>query len=291
MRPIASATEFMSGALYQGGSDLVELGTREFIYDWKRHPTDPYRGQSPIAAAMVDLRGDREASQYNAEFFLNDATPGGILKLPAWLDETQWREQQNRWNEQHRGRGNSHKIHVMDNAKDAEFVDLKYTRRDMQFVDLRKFSIEGFMRAYRISDFVLGMLQDVNRATAEAAAVWFGQAHVIPRANRMRRVLNHKLLPLFGTTLGRGYEWDYDDPIPPDRAQAVAEQTAAITNALALIEAGFDEAEVLEYFELPAFTRTAPVLPPPATEPPPPAGGDEPAARRNGHRPPVPVPT
>jgi hypothetical protein len=182
----------------------------------------------------------------------------------------------------------------MDNVAGSEYLDLKYTRKDMQFTDLREQSVESFMRAYRISDFVLGMLQDVNRATAEAAQVWFGQTHVKPRANRTRRMLNHKILPLWGPTLGRGYEWDYDDPIPPDRAQAVAEQTAAITNALALIGDGFDETEVLEYFELPAFTRTAPVPVPglPAGQPPgggAPAGGTGavssglPAARTNGH--------
>lgn len=290
MRPIPDPVTFISGYAYLGGASPQRLGLGDVIFDWKRHPKDPYRGQSPITAALTDLRADRHAAEYNAEFFLNDATPGGIVKVPGWMNDTQWRELTERWNEQHKGRGNAHRIHVMDNVAGSEYVDLKYTRKDMQFVDLRRYSREDFMIAYRVSDFVLGMLQDVNRATAEAAAVWFGQAHVKPRANRTRRMLNHKLLPMFGPQLGQGYEFDYLDPIPPDRVQAVAEQTSAITNSLALIAQGFDETEVLEYFELPAFTRTAvaaPVPGPPMGDPA--AGGPAPvpAARANGHRPPL----
>jgi HK97 family phage portal protein len=290
MSPVAHPTEFMSGYAYQAAQDLVPLKLTDVIFEKKQHPLDPYRGLSPIWAAMTDLRADREASEYNASFFRNDATPGGIIKLPQWLNDTEWRQTVQRWNEQHRGRGNAHRIHVMDNAKDAEFVDLKYSRKDMQFVDLRRFSIEGFMRAYRISNFVLGMLEDVNRATAEAADVWFGKAHVLPRAERMRKMLNHKFLPLFGA-MGKGYEFDFDDPIPPDRAQAQAETTAAITNALALIAQGYDEAEVFEYFELPAFGRSA--APVPVAAPPvlvePAAGLPGPPAVMNGRRPRVEV--
>lgn len=297
MRPIAHPEEFISGYVFQSGRDLIELGRRDVIFEKKQHPTDPYRGISPITAAMVNLRADREAAEYNASFFQNDATPGGIVKVPAYLPDDRWRELTTRWNEQHQGRGNAHRIHVMDNVAGAEYVDLKYTRKDMQFTELRSWSVEDFMRGYRISDFVLGMITDVNRATAEAADVWFGKAHVIPRANRTRAMLNYKFLPLFGA-MGKGYEFDYDDPIPPDAAQALEEEVARLDMALALIAEGFDEAEVFEHFELPAFKRTRPspaTVPPVAPAPgvPPVEPGDDAVAaaraRLNGHRAPATV--
>lgn len=264
MRPLAHPTKFISGYLYTPGTSLmssVELGVDEVIVDMKRDPKDPYRGLSPIWAALTDLRSEQAAAEYNAAFFANDATPGGLVKIPGYLDDVAWREMQERWNEQHKGVHNAHRIHVLDNVKDAEFESLAYTRKDMQFTELRTFNIQAFMLAYRISDFVLGRLSDVNRATAEASDVFFGKAHVVPRARRLRDLLNLRFLPMYGA-LGKGYEFDFDDPIPPDRTQALAEQDAAIRNALALIAAGFDETEVFEYFDIPAFARHA--MPAPA---------------------------
>jgi HK97 family phage portal protein len=270
MRPVPHPTEFIQGYVYDGGPAPQPLNVGQVIWGKKQHPKDPYRGLSPITAALTDLRAEREAAEYNASFFANDATPGGLVKIPGYLPEERWKELVARWNEQHRGRGNAHRIHVMDNVEGSEYVNLGYTRKDMQFTELRRFNVEAFMRAYRISNFVLGMLADVNRATAEAADVWFGKAHVIPRANRLRRLLNQRLLPMYGPA-GRGFEFDYADPIPPDRAQAQAEQTADISNALALIGEGFDEGEVLEFFGLPQWKRTAPA---PAPQLVPAAAGD-----------------
>jgi phage portal protein BeeE len=298
MLPAAHPTKFIQGYVFRSGRGDIPMGLGDVVYEKKPHPTDPYRGFSPIVAAMIDLRADREAAEYNAEFFANDATPGGLVKVPGYLPQPRWDELVTRWNEQHRGRGNAHKIHFLDQVADAEYVNLGYTRKDMQFTELRSWSVEAFMRAYRISDFVLGMIKDVNRATAEAADVWFGKAHVIPRANRLRAMLNTKLLGLYPGNLSRGYEWDYDDVIPPDRAQALAEETARLEMALRMVAEGYDEAEVFEYFDLPKFTRKEPA---PAPAAPPAAGPDEgddtadgdtveaPAARTNGHRRPAPA--
>jgi HK97 family phage portal protein len=259
--PIPHPREFISGYLYSAtGSprDAVELGVDDVIVEMRRHPKDPLRGMSPLAAAMLTARADREAQRYNAEFFENDATPGGIVWLPEQIPEPAWTEFRKRWAEQHQGPGQRHRIHFADNMKDAKFEGLPYTQKDMQFTELHRVSVEGFMRAYRMSDFVLGMLRDVNRAAAEAAMVWFGITHVIPRADRTRRMLNQKFLPLFGPQLGQGYEWDYDDPIPPDRAQAAAEQAQQLDLALQAIAAGVPSDEAFEFYGLPQWELEEP---------------------------------
>lgn len=273
IRPVCDPREFLLGYEYNPTgrqADAVPLEIDEVVNDIRRHPKDPYRGKSPISSAMLKLRGTREADRYNTSFFTNDATPGGLLKLPKPLSEGEWKEQVARWNEQHRGASKAHKIHVMDNMEGADFVELATSRKDMQFVELQNVSVEAFMRAYRVDDFVLGRLRDVNRAAAEAAMAWFSITHQIPRANRTRDMLNHKFLPLFGPTLGKGYEFDYDDPVPPDREQALAENTSNLTNALTAIAAGVPEDEAFEYYGLPAWVLdkpetavpAAPALPP-----------------------------
>lgn len=55
----------------------------------------------------------------------------------------------------------------------------------------------------------------VNRANAEAAEVMFGRWVVRPRLERIRGALNERLLPAMGFD---GYEFDFTDPVPADRA-------------------------------------------------------------------------
>jgi phage portal protein BeeE len=83
--------------------------------------------------------------------------------------------------------------------------------RDMQFEQLRRFSRETFRQAYGFPKPLLGDVEDVNRANAEAAEVVFSRCLRVARLNRWRTMLNDDFLPLFGPG---GVEFDYANPIP-----------------------------------------------------------------------------
>ncbi len=42
-------------------------------------PIDPYRGLSPLRAAMLDVESSVFASEWQREFFQNSAMPGGVV--------------------------------------------------------------------------------------------------------------------------------------------------------------------------------------------------------------------
>ena len=109
------------------------------------------------------------------------------------------------------------------------------------------------MEAWRISKAMLGRVEDVNRANNEAQRAIFAERITVPRLERWKKLLNTKLLPKFGG-MGEGFEFDYDDPTPGDARDERLESRANVTNAVALIEVGFDPAETLEAFELPPLT-------------------------------------
>jgi hypothetical protein len=62
---------------------------------------------------------------------------------------------------------------------------------------------------------MLGLSEEVNRATAQAAEYVFGKWLIVPRLERIKQALNDEFLPLFGPTT-KGLEFDYESPVDDD---------------------------------------------------------------------------
>ena len=132
----------------------------------------------------------------------------------------------------------------------GKFSERKISQRDMEFVNLRNFSREAMMEAWRISKSMLGHVDDVNRANNEAQRAIFAERITVPRLERWKKLLNTKLLPKFGG-LGEGYEFDYDDPTPANALEEQRSLRARSLSAASFVREGFDPAGVLETFDFP----------------------------------------
>jgi hypothetical protein len=136
----------------------------------------------------------------------------------------------------------------------GKFTDRKLSQRDMEFTALRGFSKDQIMEAYRVSKAMLGSVEDVNRSTAEAQQVIFAEEVIVPRLERWKKLLNHKLLPRLGN-LGDGVEFDYDTPVPKNATDIRLQERADVLNASSIISLGGEWGETLEAFGLPAISR------------------------------------
>jgi hypothetical protein len=217
----------------------------------------------PVQAILTDLDATRYSAEWNRNFFRNSAEPGGIIKVDHRLSDEEFDELSARWSEQHRGVANAHRVAILEQG---EWVDRKFTQKDMQFSELRTASADVIRQAFGFPKFAMGEVDDVNRATAEASTVWFAQYLTVPRLERVKAALNSELLPLFGPT-ATGLEFDYCDPVPANREADNAELTARSGAAKTLVDAGYEPVAVLEAVGLPEIEHVgrpeqAPALPP-----------------------------
>ena len=270
MEPVPSERTFISGYVYTAPSgEKVPLGLDDVIFTRTPNPTDPYRGLSPVAAAMVDLDSARYSAEWNRNFFRNSAEPGGILQFDKRLTDEEFEEVSLRWAEQHRGVAAAHRVAILEQG---QWVDRKYTQRDMQFHELRGLSREIIREAFGIHSHMLGLSEDVNKANAEMAEISFARWLVYPRVQRIRDALNNRLLPLYGA---EGLEFDHAETVPPDREADDRERTSKAQAAQLLVVAGYDPADVAAAVGLPPMGFAAPT----------PAGAPATAAALNGHAP------
>lgn len=264
MSPDPHPTQFITGYTYRAPDGTkVELGLDEVIFLRSPNPLDIYRGAGPVQSLLMDLDSTRYSAEWNRNFFINGAEPGGIIEIEDRLSDSEYDEHRERWAESHQGVANAHRVALLENG--GKWVERKYTQKDMQFVELRNVSREVIREAFGFPKPLLGSVDDVNRANADAAEVVFARWLIKPRCERMKQALNNDFLPLFPGS--DELEFDYCNPVPDDREADNAERTSKANAAKVYIDLGFEPAEVLDALELPEMTYekpepVAPMLPP-----------------------------
>lgn len=263
MEPVPSKTDYLAGYIYKGPKgEKIPLDLDEVIFIRTPDPDDPYRGLGPIPAILRDIDSARFSADYVRNFFLNSAEPGGIIEIPDMLGDQQFEILKKRWNEQHRGVSRAHRVALLEKGK---WVDRKYSIKEMDLAGLRNLSRDAIMEAYGVSKFVLGIVDDVNRATADVASTWFAQNLIVPRLERWKQAANRDFLPLFGST-GQGVELCYDDPVPENAEQRNADLTARTAAYHTLIQANVDPADAAEVCGLPQMRTVERETPQPVQE-------------------------
>lgn len=265
--PITSPTEYIIGYAYTGPEgEKVPLETWQVMRILVPDPEDPFSGLGPVRSILTTLDAEKYSAEWNRNFFINSAEPGGIIQIGdatnrITLSDEDFKDWQMRWRETHRGTNNAHRVAILENG--AQWISNNVSHRDMEFSVLRTVSRDIVLEAFGMPGSMIGVSEHVNKANAQTGEVTFARWIVKERLDRWKDALNKFYLPLFGST-AKGLEFDYMDPTPTDDA---AETTATYTrtqSAVLLVGAGFDAAESLETVGLPAMTWTKPAAPPPA---------------------------
>jgi HK97 family phage portal protein len=281
MEPVPDREKYLAGYVYRGpNGELVPLLPNDVIMIKYPNPFDPYHGLGPIQSVLIDIDAAKYSASWNRNYFLNSATPGGVIQVDKRLQDDEWNELTNRWRETHRGVAAAHRVAVLEQG--ATWVPNAHTVRDMDFANLRGLSRDVIREAFAMHKAILGSVEDVNRANAQTAQEHFESFLIMDRLDRWKDTLACSYLPLFGST-GEGVELDFDDPVTGNREADALELKNKSEAAAALVAAGYDPADVLETVGLPDMgvaekATQEPALPPGwVPVPPPPEEGPAPA--------------
>lgn len=266
MEPVPDPDVYLRGWVYTSpdGREKIPLDVADVMQVKYPNPMDPYRGLGPAQAVLVDIEAARYSAEWNRNFFLNSAEPGGVIQVDHPMDDDEWNSLTARWREAHRGVSRAHRVAVLEAGQ--TWNPNPHSLKDMDFGNLRNVSRDLIREAWGIHKIMLGNSDDVNRANAQTGEEVFANWTVAPRLDRWKDALNYQFLPLFGSA-GEGVEFDYIYPLPQNREQDNLELTAKAKAAQALVDAGFDPADVCEVVGLPEMgtavqATQSPALPP-----------------------------
>lgn len=251
MTPVPDRRDYLIGWVYTGpDGERVPLLREQVIQGRTPDPFDPYRGMGPLGALAPELAGARLAAEWSARFFENNAMPGGLIEFEEAMDDTRYKVFVDRWREAHQGINNAHRVGIIEGGK---WVDRKFTMKDLQMAESKGLTGAAIREAYGFPEFAQGIVKDLNRATAEASDDFFAKWLAVPRLRRIRDILNHRLVPLFGTLARAGRTFAFKSPVEGDIETSAKVLGFKATAFSTLVAAGVDGPDALEAAGLPAM--------------------------------------
>lgn len=262
IRPVKHPTKFITGWIYTGpNGEEVPLRLDQVLQIKYPNPNDPYRGMSPIASMITDVQAAKFAAEWNRNFFINGAQPGGVIEIDYRMTDDEFNAFMSRWRHQHQGVANAHRVALLERAT---WKDTKFSMSDMQFVELRNLPRELIREAYAFPKPMLGTVDDVNRANSDAAKEIMAEMHTIPRLSRWKDSIDAFLLPRFAN--GKTLELDYDDPTPINHEAMDRERNSQSSSARNLVLSGYHPEDVTDAMGLPRMRWTGIPVAGPANE-------------------------
>ena len=204
--------KFIAGYVYSAGNEKVSMRKEEIIYLAMPNPLDPYGGTGFVEPLAVEIDSHGYAGRWNRNFFYNSARADAVLEYegPGNLSQADVDQLREQWSTQYQGVSRAHKLAILKGG--LKYKQIQITPKDMDFANLKKQNLEAILFAFGMPLSVMGIVENVNRANAEAGDYIFARWLVKPRLTRIKNKLNEQLIPMFSQA--KGVELDYDEVVP-----------------------------------------------------------------------------
>lgn len=195
----------------------------EFIWFSDPDPMNPYGRGSGTAMALGDeLDTDEYAARHTKAFFYNSARPD-LLVWPKQgnLRDDNVKRLQEDWMQQNQGFFRAFKPYFLN--REVGVQQLEQNFRSMTLVQLREFERNVIMQQYGVPPEILGVLENSNRSTIDAADYFMSRYVVEPRLEFQRTVLQERMAPEYDERL----IVEYVSPVQEDKEWSLKVAQAA----------------------------------------------------------------
>jgi len=198
-------------------------------------------GSSILNTIKTELDTEQAASKYGQKFFENGTRVGGVItgNEDTTMDEMQ--KVLGQWMQAHQGSANAYKVGALLGG--MKYSENAMTMRDAEFIDGRKEIKDRIIEVYGIPKSVYGLVDKIDRATAEAQNRQFWQVTLKPLAILLQEDINTLMLKKNYP----GLEVQFDFSVVEELKKDVNETVKA---ARQYFELGYTRNEVNDRFRL-----------------------------------------
>ena len=219
----------------QRPNEWIKLKPWEVIFIKNVNPNNPWRGAGVVEAAARTIDTLNYSEIYNLNFFKNSAVPYTVLYTENKLNKETIDRLRNLWTSKYEGPENAYKTAILDQGLKIE--RLQTAAKDMDFLEQQRFLRDKLMAMYKTTKVVLGIVEDVNRANAEASEYVFMKRCVRPKMRKLVDYLNEFLVPLFDPDGTKGIFLDFEDPVQEDKTTEYTQLNVAVNKWITINEA------------------------------------------------------
>ncbi len=194
----------LTGYLYEIGTYKKEFKKEEVLFLKNYNPKNPDRGIGVIEAVRQTAENDDYIMQSNKNLLKNNARPTGILEVDGNISSKQEKRLSKIFKAKYQGYENSYEVPLLQGG--VKFKPMTLPPKDLDFIESRKMNRDEILSIFGVPKPVLGVFEDVNRASAIAAEYVFNKWTLEPLATEMIEQLNEFLVPMFGSNLWLSFE-------------------------------------------------------------------------------------
>ena len=153
------------------GAQQLQLQPGELIFTKFNHPTNPWRGLSPVAAIRNSIIIDVYAQAWSKRFLQAGARPDFVVTVPQPLTQSEKDDIQARVLAQYSGPDNWHLPAVLDDG--ATITPLTFPPVDVQWLEQRGTSRDEVGAIYGVPDEIMGYGKDTYENFGMALTVYW----------------------------------------------------------------------------------------------------------------------
>ena len=222
------------------------------------NPIDPYgRGIGQVEAVADEVEAYEYATKFSKSLFFNNARADYFIAAQG-ITEEQSRRFLSKLDSRHREPWNAYRPGIIPRS-DVQVFRMSDSPREMDFIASRKDLRDTVNSHWGVPPEMLGIVENSNRATAEAAKSIYAENVLTPQLLLRQDAINVQLLPQFEA----GLTWEYDDIIPQDEQYQLQVANEGLSRCAIMInewrmQMGFDPVEGGDAFVVPSGSMIVP---------------------------------
>lgn len=174
MTRIAAIDVFSMGV----GTKAARFPMEQVVHVKLPNPSNFMYGMSPFAAAARPILQDRYKNEYEMAFYLRGATSQGVIETTEDLSKSRFQRLMRTFEQAFTGRANWWRTIFL--PKGAKWSANSLTMAEMQHLETLKENRKTILAVLGIPPSIVGLIEDVNRATAEQQERIFWMNTIVP---------------------------------------------------------------------------------------------------------------
>jgi HK97 family phage portal protein len=212
MKVVPGRDEFVRSYRLRRGSRETDLDPADVVHFRYPNPEDPYWGRAPLQAAMEAVKADESVARAQRRAFENGPIPGVIFKTADPLTADQRKRLRSEFESRFAGPDAAGRLIITE--RDSEVAPFTTSPREMDFLESARATRDRILGVFGVPPAVLGLVEDFNRANAEAAHMLFARDTLLPKLKLLAARITQDVCSQF---LPQGITCEFASPVPADR--------------------------------------------------------------------------
>lgn len=207
-------------------SRIVRYDPDEIIHIKVPNPNNPYRGKSVVEAAAKSIDTDEASTEALINFFRHGMIAQFALSTDSSLTPDQIKALKSDIRKSYTGAKNAFNVPIFSGGLEPKPIQMN--NKEAELIEIERWFRDKIMAMFKNTKTSLGVVEDVNRANAEASQLAWKRNVIVPKMARITDSLNEFLVPRYGDNLILGFK----DPIPEDRASQIKDVAALVEGGI-----------------------------------------------------------